>query len=70
MSAHHLILLECNNVAPNLLPFFCCSYLQLLVKGFKDGVSTCLLSGRLILVATESKDSRKCLEYTFNEQAV
>lgn len=55
MSAHHLVLLECNNVGPILLPFFCCSCLQLLKKGFKEGKSNCLHSEGLTLVATEKK---------------
>lgn len=55
MSAHHLVLLECNNVGQILLSFFCCSYLQLLKKGFKEGIRNCLLSEGLILVATEKR---------------
>lgn len=59
MSVHHLVLLECNNVGPILLWFFCCSYLQLLKKDSKEGISSCLLSEGLTSFATEKGNSHK-----------
>jgi len=66
MSAHHLVLLECDDVGRILLPSFYCSYLQLLKKGFKEDISNCLLSEGLTLVAPEKKDSNNYKECTFN----